>query len=246
MDRIHNLLNDIQNNISSTTKITKAEDKTYDGKFSVGDRVTNINQSCIHYGSEGIVKNIEQLPDRMGQLVAYQTINGGEAWKSGDLLRKTTDQLANSSIQTTTDREPSIVMDGPETTNDLIAEDINSPESELIEYKEDFYEMSVGSLKAISTHSTSILNSLDNPSVKENLTESWLQGKIAVTEDYMRTIHDFIMYVSEAADTILAADRPGLWENIRKKKDREGKKYKPAKPGDSDRPSPEQWKKLTK
>ena len=37
----------------------------------------------------------------------------------------------------------------------------------------------------------------------------------------------------------------GLWDNIRKKKEREGKKYKPAKPGDPDRPDTKQWKKLT-
>ena len=119
-----------------------------------------------------------------------------------------------------------------------------TPEMEMMEYKKDFYDMSVGSLRAIATHANEILNSLENPNVKENLTESWLQGKIAITEDYMRTIHDFIMYVSEAADTISAAERPGLWENIRKKKEREGKKYKPAKPGDKDRPDSEQWKKL--
>lgn len=124
--------------------------------------------------------------------------------------------------------------------------EVESPETEMMEYKEDFYEMSVGSLRAISAHALAILNSLENPQIKENLTESWLQGKIAITEDYMRTIHDFIMYVSEAADTISAADRPGLWENIRKKKEREGKNYKPAKPGDKARPDPEQWKKLTK
>jgi hypothetical protein len=124
--------------------------------------------------------------------------------------------------------------------------EVESPEMELMEYKADFFEMNVGSLRAIATHATEILNALENPRVKENLTESWLQGKIAITEDYMRTIHDFIMYVSEAADNISAADRPGLWENIRKKKQREGKKYKPAKRGDPDRPNPEQWKKLTK
>jgi hypothetical protein len=120
-----------------------------------------------------------------------------------------------------------------------------SPEMEMMEYKKDFYEMSLGSLRAIATHANEILNSLEMPHVKENLTESWLQGKIAITEDYMRTIHDFIMYVSEAADNISAADRPGLWENIRKKKEKMGKNYKPAKPGDKDRPDPEQWKKLT-
>lgn len=34
-----------------------------------------------------------------------------------------------------------------------------------------------------------------------------------------------------------------LWENIRKKKKREGKKYRPAKPGDKDRPDPDAFKK---
>ena len=121
-----------------------------------------------------------------------------------------------------------------------------SPEMEMMEYKKDFYEMSLGSLRAIATHANEILGALDMPHVKENLTESWLQGKIAITEDYMRTIHDFIMYVSEAADNISAADRPGLWENIRKKKEREGKNYKPAKRGDKDRPNPESWKKAQK
>ena len=116
----------------------------------------------------------------------------------------------------------------------------------MMEYKKDFYEMSLGSLRAIATHASEILNSLDKPYVKENLTESWLQGKIAITEDYMRTIHDFIMYVAEAADNVSAADRPGLWENIRRKREKEGKKYRPAKPGDKDRPNKEQWNKLTK
>jgi len=119
-------------------------------------------------------------------------------------------------------------------------------EQELQEYKNDFLEMSLGSIKAIATHANNILQSLENPSVKENLTESWLQGKIAITEDYMRTIHDFVMYVEDSDDNSDAVSRPGLWDNIRKKKERMGKKYKPAKPGDKDRPNPDQWKKLTK
>lgn len=129
---------------------------------------------------------------------------------------------------------------------DVETMEIESIEQEMMEYKKDFYDMSVGSLRAIATHATQILNSLDDPKISENLTESWLQGKIAITEDYMRTIHDFVMYVSEAADNTEAAKKPGLWENIRKKKEREGKKYRPAKPGDKDRPDPEAWKKAQK
>jgi hypothetical protein len=119
-------------------------------------------------------------------------------------------------------------------------------EQELMEYKNDFFEMSLGSIKAIATHAQQILNSINEPSVKENLTESWLQGKIAITEDYMRTIHDFVMFVTENDDESEAGSKRGLWENIRRKKDRMGKDYKPAKRGDKDRPDPEQWNKLTK
>lgn len=123
---------------------------------------------------------------------------------------------------------------------------IESSQMELNEYKKDFLEMNIGSLRAIMQHAKNILDSLDDLSVKENLTESWLQGKIAITEDYMRTIHDFVKYVPSDDDNTFAGDKPGLWENIRKKKQREGKNYKPAKPGDKDRPDPDQWKKLTK
>jgi hypothetical protein len=125
--------------------------------------------------------------------------------------------------------------------------EIETPDMEIMEYKKDFYDMSVGSIKAIMSHAQRILENLEDPTVAENLTESWLQGKIAITEDYMRTIHDFVMFVSEGSDNDSdAGSKPGLWDNIRKKKEREGKKYKPAKPGDKDRPDSEQWKKLTK
>jgi hypothetical protein len=142
-----------------------------------------------------------------------------------------------------------IIKNKAEEADFLKVEDIEieSPDMEIMEYKKDFYDMSVGSIKAIMSHAQRILENLEDPTVAENLTESWLQGKIAITEDYMRTIHDFVMFVSEGSDNDSdAGSKPGLWDNIRKKKEREGKKYKPAKPGDKDRPDSEQWKKLTK
>ena len=265
-----------------------------------------------------------------------------------------------------------------------------SPETEMDDYKESFYEMSVGSLRAIAAHAQDILNNLENETVKNNLTAPHLQGMIAVAEDHMRSIHDFVMYVEfeqeeddeeepmneeskvepvqkkkrmtkrvrikdlphytfvmpdapveadsyndinmfelgpstmknlddlygddeentklndtnalksmmeiyaniytmieNVADPLVkkklteamknvrmtgmveamkkfedflmflpladddktmfaAENRPGLWENIRKKRERMGKKYRPAKPGDKDRPDPEAWKKAQK
>ena len=46
----------------------------------------------------------------------------------------------------------------------------------------------------------------------------------------------------EEVEEVIEA-KNGLWDNIRKKKKRMGKKYKAAKPGDKDRPSKEAWKK---
>lgn len=121
-----------------------------------------------------------------------------------------------------------------------------TPETELQEYKQDFFQMSLGSIKSIAIHAQAILNAVSNDSVKEGLTESWLQGKIAVAEDYVLTIHNFLMFGETEIDTEgsqSAEALASLWENIRKKKERMGKNYRPAKPGDKDRPNPDAWKK---
>lgn len=208
MDRIFYILNDIEKTLAS---------------MKVGDRVKNINTECTHYGSEGVVENIEPLPDDMGYIVSYRTTNSGSTWKQNEVLKKTKDQLSK-------------------------AQELDSTMSQNFdEYKMDLYNMSLSSLKSIQKNVTAIVSSVEtNENVKKNLTETWLQGKIAVVDDQLRSIHDFVMYTERDDDTSDAGSKPGLWENIRKKKEREGKNYKPAKRGDEDRPDPKQWKKLTK
>jgi len=61
--------------------------------FKVGDKVKNVNANCKHYGSEGIVKEIRDLPDDMGYAVVYECTNEGSNWKKGDMLGKTEVQL---------------------------------------------------------------------------------------------------------------------------------------------------------
>ena len=303
-------------------KKTKAACKT-----KAGDKIKNINTACIHYGSEGIVQGYEALPDNMGDVVVYTTTNAGPNWTAGQTLKKTESQLWNMNC----DNETQVSIDNMD--NYITQSENNSenetPEMELEEYKDDFYGMSLGSIKSIATHAQAILNTLDDPQVKENLTEPFLQGRIAITEDYMRTIHDYVMFSESEADDnsadakkkkeskmppfappsipstpsggpsvapavpaavtevkkekkkpkhisidslpkyqyvntnsnngeldnmqttpqenqTLSGDKPGLWDNIRKKKQKEGKNYRPARPGEKDRPDPQQWKKLTK
>jgi len=76
-------------------------------------------------------------------------------------------------------------------------EEIESPEEELQDYKEDFYEMIVGSINSIQVHAQNILNKLNDPMVKENLTEPFLQQMAALAEDYMITIHNYVMFNKE-------------------------------------------------
>jgi hypothetical protein len=193
--------------------------------LKVGDKVKNINTECAHYGSEGYVQDIEPLPNDMGYVVSYRTTNSGKTWEQNQILRKTKDQLA---------------------PYEEVKEQSSSTE-DFESYKMDLYHMSMGSLKAIKTNVDEILNGAESSdSVRKNLTETWLQGKIAVVDDQLRSIHDFVMYSDQHDDITDAGSKPGLWENIRKKKEREGDDYKPAKRGDEDRPNPEQWKKLTK
>jgi hypothetical protein len=58
-----------------------------------GMRVLNTNASCKHFGSEGIIKQIKNLDNDMGQVVSYTVTNNGSTFKEGDILTKTIDQL---------------------------------------------------------------------------------------------------------------------------------------------------------
>ena len=61
--------------------------------IEAGMRILNINASCKHYNSEGIVKEIKDLPDDMGKIIAYEVINDGQTFNKGDILTKTIDQI---------------------------------------------------------------------------------------------------------------------------------------------------------
>lgn len=141
-----------------------------------------------------------------------------------------------------------------EISKNIIAadEEVDEPsdlEEDMTEYKLEYLEMALNSLKNIMSNVSGILDHADLDRVKENLTEPWLQGMIAVVENNMSEIHDYVKFSDNPDDNSSEAatqNRPGLWENIRRKKEKEGKDYRPAKKGDKDRPNSEQWKNLTK
>jgi len=78
---------------------------------------------------------------------------------------------------------------------------------DLEDYKEDFYGMIVGSITSIQVHAQNILNKLNDPMVKENLTEPFLQQTAALAEDYMITIHNYVMFNKENKNAEASGDK---------------------------------------
>ncbi len=82
----------------------------------------------------------------------------------------------------------------PETKADEPSDAGSSEYQNIDEYKSQFYGMSISSIRAIAHHAQNILSNLDNPDVNKNIVEPWLQARIAITEDYMQTIHTYVMF----------------------------------------------------
>ena len=61
--------------------------------FGTGDIVKNINTECPHYGSQGIINKVMDLPDMVGKVAVYTVTNNGDTYSPGDKLTKTVDQL---------------------------------------------------------------------------------------------------------------------------------------------------------
>lgn len=268
MQRAKNLLSEIQQELSNSSQ------KMMD--YTMGSIVKNTDHSCAYYGSIGTVEGVDTFPEPEGKVVAYRTLNSGKNWTVGQLLKKQQKHLALATDFSNDDSRNTEYNNLP-----ILAEDNG----------DEYLNMVLSALKAISVHAKTIYNGIDDPHIIENLTEPWVLGKLAVISEQMRSIRDFVVFsgdhgesesskkeINEASsgkpmNSIVQtspnhtddlnqnhneergvnnpveteiAKKPGLWDNIRKKKERMGKNYKPAKPGDKDRPDPEQWKKLTK
>jgi hypothetical protein len=73
--------------------------------------------------------------------------------------------------------------------------------------------------------------------------ESGYEEEIGEENLYIPLEAEYEDFGEETEEWDVAQAKPGLWDNIRKKKERMGKKYKPAQPGDPDRPEKDAFKK---
>jgi hypothetical protein len=166
-------------------------------QWRAGAPVQGSEQITINMESEankGLWYNIQKKKERLGQ--NYKPAKPGEKdYPKQDALKKAQAGEEEWDGVSFWD-QAELLKIWPELSK---AEEVEmeTEESELEEYKSDFLGMSIGSLRSIQNNVNAILANLENPNVKENLTESWLQGKIAVTEDYMIMIHNYIMFNQE-------------------------------------------------
>ena len=145
--------------------------------------------------SKGLWYNIQQKKKRMGK--KYRPA------KPGSPDRPTQEALKKAQAEDYSNEQYEWDGETEFNQNELMSAELNDVEEvetsdeELQDYKEDFYEMIVGSINSIQVHAQNILNKLNDPMVKENLTEPFLQQTAALAEDYMITIHNYVMFNKE-------------------------------------------------
>ena len=79
--------------------------------------------------------------------------------------------------------------------------------------------------------------------IKEFFNETGFTEELSEANFIIPNEEDYIDFGEETEEWDVAQKRPGLWENIRRKKKRMGKNYKPAKTEKEGRPSQEELKK---
>jgi hypothetical protein len=76
---------------------------------------------------------------------------------------------------------------------------IKASEHTIEDYQAEFLGMSLSSLKSIKARIDSIFMALEaDENAKYNLTEPWLQGKIAIIDDNLKDVADYILFTDES------------------------------------------------
>jgi hypothetical protein len=155
-----------------------------------GNEEEIILEADIQAKNKGLWYNIQQKKKRMGK--NYRPAKPGSPNRpSKDAFEKAQGEEYEWDGETEFDHAELLKLDPS------LAQVPETPEEELQEYKDDFYGMIVGSITSIQAHAQNILNKIEDPMVKENLTEPFLQQMVALAEDYMITIHNYVMFNKE-------------------------------------------------
>jgi hypothetical protein len=150
-------------------------------------------EADIQAKNKGLWYNIQQKKKRMGKNYRPAPVGSPDRPSPEALKKAQAEDYMNQNYEWDgqTEFDQNQLMN-PELNNiEVIDEDL---QEEFRDYKSDFYEMIVGSITATQKYAQNILNNLSDPLIQENLTEPFLQQTAALAEDYMITIHNFVMF----------------------------------------------------
>jgi hypothetical protein len=143
--------------------------------------------------SKGLWYNIQQKKKRMGK--NYRPApKGSKDRPTQEALKKA---QANDYLNEEYEWDGETEFDQIVFLEDKSLAQVEEVEDEFEDYKEDFYGMIVGSINSIYQHSKNVMDKVNDPMVKENLTEPFLQQMAILAEDYMITIHNYVMFNKE-------------------------------------------------
>jgi hypothetical protein len=170
------------------------------GKPGCGSSEDGENESLLEVSiqakSKGLWHNIQQKKKRMGK--SYRPApEGSKDRPTPEAIKKAqANDYLNEEYEWDgeTEFDQNIFLEDKSLAQ---VEEMEDVEDEFEDYKEDFYGMIVGSINSIYQHSKNIIDKLNDPMVKENLTEPFLQQMAILAEDYMITIHNYVMFNKE-------------------------------------------------
>ena len=168
------------------------------GKPGCGSAEEGENESLLEVSiqakNKGLWYNIQQKKKRMGKNYRPAKPGSPDRPKQEALKKAQASDYENESYEWDGETE----FDQAELVKiDAILAQVEEIEDEFEDYKEDFYGMIVGSINSVYQHSKNIIDKLNDPMVKENLTEPFLQQMAILAEDYMITIHNYVMFNKE-------------------------------------------------
>ena len=173
------------------SKITGSCGKPNCGSVQNSEEVTL--EIDVQAKNKGLWYNIQQKKKRMGK--NYRPAKPGSPDRpSQEALKKA---QANDYFNEEYEWDGETEFDQIVFLEDKSLAQVEEVEDEYEDYKEDFYGMIVGSINSIYQHSKNVIEKLEDPMVKENLTEPFLQQMAVLAEDYMITIHNYVMFNKE-------------------------------------------------
>lgn len=155
------------------------------------------------------MKNKNPLIDTVSKIVAKTTVDIDEKI---DMENESPDNGENPDKKTRSKNTRPLVQTEDSTTSKRKSNSMNIHEIEKAwktnkskadspeEIVSENIEMVKASIKSISKHALALESGL-NETNQQSLSEGWVQSKITLIEDYLKAVHDYVMYYQEEEES---------------------------------------------